>query len=53
MEGYNEDIKNTNCTSCGKVLEREGTVEEEIGGKTYYFCCAECARKFELKKNHF
>lgn len=53
MAGYNEDIKNANCASCGKVLERDGTVEETLNGKTYYFCCETCARKFELKKDHY
>jgi len=48
MKGYEENIDETSCSNCKKILEGTDFIEEEIKNKSYRFCSRECADKFEL-----
>ncbi|MBT3394841.1 hypothetical protein HOA59_01430 [archaeon] len=51
MKGYDEESNPSECANCHTILEDE-FVEEDFEGSTYRFCSEECARKFEIKKEH-
>ncbi len=52
MKGYEENIDESSCVECKKVIQGTDFVEEEIRDKVYRFCSEECATNFELKKEH-
>lgn len=52
MKGYNQEEKVGECANCGQILTEEDIIEEEINGKSYQFCCEECASEFEERKKH-
>jgi len=46
VEGYEKG--EAKCAGCGVVLVDGSFVEEELDGKYYRFCSAECANAFEV-----
>lgn len=50
MKGYEENLDETSCSNCNKILKGTDFVEEELDKKTYRFCSKDCADKFELNK---
>jgi hypothetical protein len=50
MQGYNDDIDESKCANCHKVLEGTEFIEEEIKGKKYRFCSRKCADAFEIRQ---
>ena len=52
MKGYEEDVDESICSNCRKVIKDTDFIEEDIDGKTFRFCSKECANKYELRKEH-
>ena len=48
-EGAEQKGELATCAQCGKVLSqsKQGTVEREVDGELFWFCCEDCANKFE------
>ncbi len=49
MEGY-ENSEEGICSTCGKSIDPEKTVEKEVNGKMFTFCSDKCADYFERRK---
>ena len=49
MEGY-QDVEEGICSTCGKQIDPEKTVEKEVNGKMLTFCSEKCADFFEKRK---
>ncbi|MBI1969609.1 hypothetical protein HYS48_02850 [Candidatus Woesearchaeota archaeon] len=50
MEGAEAGGQEAKCRKCGKILEREETLEREIDGDLVWFCSEECSEKYEKEK---
>ncbi|HHT9119709.1 MAG TPA: YHS domain-containing protein [Candidatus Hypogeohydataceae bacterium YC41] len=38
---------------CEKKVDKDGAIQAEYDGKTYYFCCEDCFGKFEKDPDSF
>ncbi len=50
MKGYEDDIDESSCSNCNKILEDTDFIEEDINGKVHRFCSRKCADAFEIRQ---